>query len=100
MTARATRFDLTVDGSNRGVRLRRLADIRGGPQAARVLVDGAYAGIWQSTEVNPDLRRAELDFELPEALTAGRSQLAVAIDASESPRPWTAFEYTALSHVP
>jgi hypothetical protein len=100
MTADGTHFALAVDSSNRGVRLQRLADIGGGTQAARVFVNGAFAGVWQTTEVNPTLRWAELDFELPEALTAGRVQVAIDIDASESPTPWTAFDYTAFSHLP
>src|SRR5262249_19274704 len=100
MTARTTRFTLAVDPSNRGVRLRRLADIAAGRQAARVLVNGAFAGIWQTADVNPVLRLAELDLELRAALTAGQRQLLVDLDAADSPTPWTAFGYTALSHLP
>lgn len=98
MTATLTRLLLTVDAANRGVRLRRLADIGGGRQAARIAVDGAFAGIWQSADVNPLLRFAELDFELPAALTSGRGAVLVEIDARASPNPWTAFEYLAFGH--
>lgn len=97
--ATAVRFRLAVDPRNRGVRLRRLADIGAGRQSARVLVDGEPAGIWQSTDINPDLRWADLDFEIPPALTSGKSQIEVEIDATESPTAWTAFEYGALSYV-
>jgi hypothetical protein len=41
-----------------------------------------------------------VDFELPAALTAGRTQLAIDIDASGSPTLWTAFDYSAFSHLP
>ncbi len=97
MTARTTRFRVAVDPSNHGVRLRRLADLGGGRQAARVLVNGAFAGVWRSTEVNPFLRWADLDFEVPAALTAGQTLLRMEIDARDSPAQWTAFEYVAFS---
>lgn len=100
MTTTTARFTVSVDAANRGVRLRRLADIGAGAQVARVFVDGAFAGVWHTTEINPTLRFAELELELPAALTAGRSALVVDVDASASPTPWTAFAYTALSHVP
>jgi hypothetical protein len=92
-----TRFRLTVPAANHGVRLRRLADLAAGRQVARVVVNGAFAGVWQTSEVNPFLRWADLDFELPAALTAGRTMLAIEIDAHDSPASWTAFEYVGLS---
>ena len=100
LTALRTQFRMAVDPSNRGVRLRRLADLGPGTQSARVTVDGALAGVWRTTEVNPFKRWAELEFELPEALTGGRTEVDVELDASDSPHPWTAFEYVTLSHVP
>src|SRR5262249_4438824 len=60
--AAVTRFRVAVDPANAGVRLRRLADIAGGRQAAEVRVDGRPAGTWYTADVNPDLRFAELDF--------------------------------------
>ena len=99
MTARVTRFRIAVPAANRGVRLRRLADLAGGRQAARVMVNGAFAGIWQTSEVNPFLRLAELDFELPVALTEGTDALEIEIDAGASPAAWTAFEYAAWSRI-
>jgi hypothetical protein len=100
MTAVRTRFRMAVDPANRGVRLRRLADLAAGTQAARVTVDGVPAGVWRTTEVNPVLRFADLDFELPAVLTAGRTTIEIELDAGESPAPWSAFEYVALSHLP
>jgi len=96
MSARLTRLRLRVDPANGGVRLRRLADLAGGRQAARVTVNGALAGTWQTSEVNPTLRWAELDFAIPGALTAGHEALEIEIDASGSPTAWTAFAYAAL----
>ena len=100
MTASVTRFQLAVPAANRGVRLRRLADVAAGRQAARVSVDGAFAGIWQTTDVNPILRWAEPDLELSASLTANRTTLTIELDARTSPTPWTAFDYVALAHVP
>jgi hypothetical protein len=99
MTARVTRFRASVDAANRGVRLRRLADLAGGRQVARVHVNGAFAGVWQSSDVNPSLRWAELDFELPVALTQDHSTLDVEIDAIGSPAAWTGFEYVVSSRL-
>jgi hypothetical protein len=99
MTAAVTRFRVTVDPANRGVRLRRLADLAGGRQAARVLVNGTFAGRWETSEVNTALRWADVDFEIPPALTTGQGALEVEVDARGSLAPWTAFEYVAASHL-
>ncbi len=93
-----TTFRIAVAATNRGVRLRRLADIGSGAQTAAVLVDGRPAGTWSTADVNPILRWAELDFDIPAALTAGSDTLTITLDATDSPTPWTAFEYTAFSY--
>jgi hypothetical protein len=99
MTATRTRFRVSVPSGNTGVRLRRLADLAGGRQRARIRVNGAFAGTWATSDVNPVLRWAELDVELPASLTAGQTSLEIELDASTSPSPWTAFGYTAFAHV-
>ena len=98
--ATRTSFRVAVDPDNRGVRLRRLADIGRGRQSATVLVDGQAAGTWYTADVNPLLRWADLDFDVPATLTAGREAIDVTLDATQSPTPWTSFGYTALSYVP
>jgi len=97
--ARVTRFRVAVLPDNRGVRLRRLADIGAGRQSALVRVDGDVVGTWVSADVNPVLRWAVLDYELPASVTAGKTSLAVELDASASPTPWTAYGYQVWSHV-
>jgi hypothetical protein len=97
-TAARTGFRVAVDAANRGVRLRRLADIGSGAQSAAVFVDGQPAGTWYSSDINPELRWADLDFDLPEALTAGKSFIDVELDATASPAPWTAFGYQVLCY--
>ena len=96
---RAPAFASPSIRGNRGVRLRRLADIGLGRQSATVLVDGQAAGTWYTADVNPLLRWADLDFDVPARLTAGRAAIDVTLDATQSPTPWTAFGYTALSYV-
>lgn len=100
MTASVTRFEVSIEGMNNGVRLRRLTALTEGGQRARVSVDGAFAGIWQTSEVNTVLRWAEVEFEVPAVLTAAKHRITVEIDATASPMPWHAFDYTALSQVP
>jgi hypothetical protein len=100
MTARRMRFHVAIDPDNAGVRLRRLTDLAAGMQRALVTVDGAAAGWWQTADVNPFKRWADVDFEIPAALTEGKSGIDVVVDASLSPHPWTAYEYVALSHRP
>jgi len=98
-TARVTRFRIAVLPENRGVRLRRIADLGAGRQAAVVRVDGAEVGVWSTADVNPVLRWAVLDYELPASVTEGRDALEVELDASASPTPWTAYGYQVWSHV-
>ena len=62
---------------------------------AERLTNGAFEGFWQTSEVNPFLRWADLDFEVPAALTQEQAMREIEIDARESPAPWTAFEYVA-----
>ena len=62
-------------------------------------VDGTAAGTWYTPDVNPILRWAELDFEIPATLTSGHDTLEISLDASGSPTPWTAYGYTVLSYV-
>ena len=65
-----TRFRMAIPADNHGVRLRRLADIGAGRQAADVSVNGQLVGTWYSADVNPILRWAELDFDVPAAFDA------------------------------
>ena len=78
-----TRFRVAVDPANRGVRLRRLADLAAGRQTARVLVNGAFAGVWRRMpEVNLFLRWAE-----PDSSCRPRSRASRARSTSRRARP-------------
>ena len=63
-----------------------------------MFINGQLVGNWYSADVNPILRWADLDFEIPEAVTRGRSSLDVDIDARQSPTPWTAYGYEVFSY--
>jgi hypothetical protein len=95
--ATRTGFRMAIPADNRGIRLRRLADIGAGRQAADISVDGQPVGKWYSADINPVLRWAELDFDVPDRFTRGRSSIDVDIDARQSPTPWTAYGYAAFS---
>lgn len=99
MTATVTRFEVAVDPANVGVRLRRVTDLVAGGQRARVFVDGVFAGVWGTSEVNSVLRWGEVEMELPAAVTAGKGRVRIEIDATGAAVPWSAFEYGVLSHV-
>lgn len=99
MTATVTRFEVAVDPGNVGVRLRRVTDLGVGGQRARVFVDGVFAGVWGTSEVNGVLRWGDGEMELPAAVTAGRGRIAVEMDATAAAVPWQAFEYGVFSHV-
>ena len=97
--ATRTSFRMAIPMNNHGVRLRRLADIGAGRQAAEVSVNGQPVGTWYSADVNPILRWADLDFDIPEAITGGHASLDVDIDTRQSPTPWTAYGYEVLSYI-
>src|SRR6185369_4449248 len=96
--ATRTAFRARIDPSNRGIRLRRLADIGAGAQAADVFVDGRSVGTWYSADVNSILRWADLDFDIPATFTRGRQVVDIELDAHASPTPWTAYGYSVFSY--
>ena len=99
-TASVTRFRVATLAGNEGVRLRRFADIGAGRQTAVVRVDGNEVGVWSSADVNPILRWAVFDFELPASVTKGHTSLEVELDARSSPTPWTAYGFQVWSQLP
>lgn len=98
MESTRTRLRVRLNAANRGIRLRRLADIGAGAQAAVVSVDGRAVGTWHSADINSILRWAELDFDIPATFTGGREAVDIEIDARASPTPWTAYGYSVLSY--
>ncbi|MGC4863743.1 DUF2961 domain-containing protein [Micromonospora sp. DT41] len=99
-TTAPVRFQLAVDLTNQGVRLRRHSDQSGGYQQAAVSVDGVPAGVWLQPLGNDRQRWLADDFVLPAALTAGRSTVTVQLTPAAGAPPWTAVRYQADSMVP
>jgi hypothetical protein len=93
-------FTLVIDRRNAGVRLRRLADQEQPYQAARVLVDGRTAGIWQQPLGNPRHRWLEDTFDVPAALTGSRRELRIRLEPLPGAPAWQAARYEAYTRVP
>lgn len=84
-TAGEIRFTVAVDPQNAGVRIRRRLDQAGMPQAARVFVDGTYAGTWRHAYQNGYLRWFDSDFDIAPQYTAGKTSLALKLEVLTGP---------------
>lgn len=93
---RGSRFELAVDPGHVGVTLRRTFD-QLTTQRAEIWVDGVRAGEWLTPEHNETHRFREEDFDLPLALTAGRSRLAVEIRVPVTAPAWNEYRVVAFS---
>ncbi|MFK4088045.1 DUF2961 domain-containing protein [Kribbella sp. NPDC020789] len=91
------RFTAKIDPANRGVTLRRTSDQKVAGQSAKVFVNGKEAGTWLQPLGNANQRWLDDNFQLPAALTFGRSTLDIEL------RPispgWTASRYVVQSLV-
>jgi hypothetical protein len=94
-----TSFVLRTHPRNQGVRIRRTSDQGAGPQAVRVLVDGKDAGIWLQPLSNTFHRWRDDTFDVPAALTAGKSSLSLTLTPLEGTAPWSAAGYEALTRI-
>jgi hypothetical protein len=92
-TSAPVTFDVAIDPGNRGVLLRRTSDQATGYQSAEVAVDGVPAGIWLQARSNPVHRWLDDTYLLPEALTAGKARITVALMPILRAPPWTASQY-------
>ncbi|HKP62909.1 MAG TPA: glycoside hydrolase family 172 protein [Polyangiales bacterium] len=101
---RATRgsvaFDLAIPAMHSAVRLVRRLDA-GRAQRGDVFIDGQPAGRWSTSKLGDPyqptravLAWLESSFELPPALTAGKTRVRVRIDAAEGDE-WNEFRYWA-----
>lgn len=99
---RATRdyveFDMDISPANYGVRLVRRMDYTIADQKADVYVDDDYAGEWL-TEGSIPAHFLEDPFEIPPALTTGKSSISIRIEFISSSNDWNEFYYWAYSHV-
>ncbi|HEV2779372.1 MAG TPA: glycoside hydrolase family 172 protein [Actinophytocola sp.] len=90
-------FTLTTRRDNAGVRLLRMSDQSTGYQRADVYLGDTLVGEWLQPLANPHSRWLEDTFELPAALTAGKSTLAIRIVPSPGSPPWSAAQYRVLT---
>jgi hypothetical protein len=84
-------FEVAVSPLNRGVRLRRRRDQSLGQQRALVYVDGALTGVWYSAAWNPIKGWSDETFQLPPALTRGKSRLRIALEITDG--RWNEYHY-------
>jgi hypothetical protein len=88
---------LKTSATNNGVVLRRLLD-QSTPAPVGVSVDGQPAGTWTGPafQGNPSKQWLEDDYDLPSALTAGKSSLRITLTPTNSVTA-TAYELQALT---
>ncbi|MCK4888182.1 MAG: DUF2961 domain-containing protein [Planctomycetes bacterium] len=79
----SVKFKIALAKDNKGVRLRRRIDQKPGRHLLDVIVDGQKAGQWYFADNNPFKRWADVDFEIPAKLTAGKEMVAVELKASQ-----------------
>jgi hypothetical protein len=94
-----TRFLARLDPANSGVTLRRRLDYGVGNQTARVLVDGRLVGTWADPGAALSGEWRDSSFELPAAVTAGRTQIEVRVAFVSADADWNEFQYWVLSSV-
>ncbi|MEV8373207.1 DUF2961 domain-containing protein [Kribbella sp. NPDC056861] len=90
------RFTAKVDPINRGVTLRRTSDQNQPGQSAKVFVDGKEVGTWSQPLGNPKQRWLDDNYQLPAAITFGRTKLTIELRPSTQ---WTASNYVVQSSV-
>jgi hypothetical protein len=93
------RFTVAVEPGNSGLRLTRTGDQNQAYQSADVFVDGKPVGTWLEPLGNPHSRWLEDSFEIPAALTAGKTSVQVWLAPVGGAPPWSASQYRALSRV-
>jgi hypothetical protein len=96
-TTQPTRFSVKIDPVNHGVTLRRTSDQNVAGQSAEVLVNGKDAGAWLQPLGNTHQRWLDDNYQLPAALTFGRTKLD--IELRPTGPSWTAASYVVQSLV-
>ncbi|MFI7061474.1 DUF2961 domain-containing protein [Kribbella sp. NPDC050124] len=96
-TTQPIKFSVKIDPANRGVTLRRTGDQNVSGQSAKVIVNGKDAGTWLQPLGNDRQRWLDDNYQLPSALTLGRSKLD--IELRPTGPTWTASSYVVQSLV-
>lgn len=90
-------FRISFDQNNSGVRLRRLSDQQQAYQQVEVRIDGKSAGVWMQPLGNAYFRWLEDNFDIPPALTAGKSSAQVELIPVSGAPAWSASRYQVFS---
>ncbi|MEV5965265.1 DUF2961 domain-containing protein [Kribbella sp. NPDC051952] len=105
-TTQPIRFTVKTDPINRGVTLRRTSDQNTAGQSAQVIVNGKDAGTWLQPLGNSHQRWLDDNYQLPAALTFGRTKLDIELRPTSPTGPtgptgpsWTASSYVVQSLV-
>lgn len=94
----SSRFTVTVDPANTGVRLIRRLDATVGRQHAAITVNGIPAGSWEPMPAN-SYGWADQLVELPAAVTAGRRSLTIVNTFVDSTIDFNEFHYTVQQRI-
>ncbi|GAA1613724.1 hypothetical protein GCM10009789_79870 [Kribbella sancticallisti] len=92
------KFTVQVDPVNRGVTLRRTSDQNVAGQSAKVIVNGKDAGLWLQPLGNDRQRWLDDNYQLPPALTFGKTDLTIELQPTGT-ASWTAASYVIQSSV-
>ncbi|MBB6549894.1 hypothetical protein [Nonomuraea rubra] len=95
----ASRFTVTVDPANTGVRLTRRLDAGIGRQRAGITVNGTPAGTWQPLPVQRAHRWQDQSVDLPPSVSAGRRSLTVVNTFVSSDQDFNEFLYVVEQQV-
>lgn len=95
----SSRFTVTVDPANTGVRLIRRLDAGIGRQSATITVNGAPAGSWQPLPVERVYRWKDQSVDIPPSLSAGRRSLTVVNTFVSSSQDFNEFLYVVKQRV-
>jgi hypothetical protein len=94
----SSRFTVTVDPANTGVRLIRRLDATVSRQRAAITVNGVPAGEWKPVPAN-SYGWADQTVDIPAALTAGRSSLTIVNTYVSSDIDFNEFLYTVKHRI-
>ncbi|MEU1385994.1 MULTISPECIES: hypothetical protein [unclassified Nonomuraea] len=95
----SSRFTVTVNPANTGVRLIRRLDAGISMQQAAITVNGAPAGVWHPLPVENTYRWRDQSVDLPLALTSGRRSLTVVNAFVSSSLDFNEFLYVVKQQV-
>ena len=98
-TSAKINFTLAVAADNLGVTLRRISDQTKPYQSVAVTIDGEAAGVWSQPLGNDSRRWLDDFYQLPAALTAGKTMITVGLTPSDGGPAWNAATYYALSRL-